>query len=186
MLFSSIQGLGSLGYLSSIRSTFVSSLSLFSSLQGLGTLGYVSTPTLRSSLQGLGTLGYVSSLTLQSSLQGLGTLGYVSSATLTLALQAVGDSSYVSLTSTIVGLGTFGYLSSPISSFFTFSVQKLYASSALINVISTGFISLSTITLSDRNSTSTPGQLFQSSSLLFYNKTIIGGANAMNIQTFIF
>ena len=42
-LTSSLEGLGTLGYLSSIPSTFISSAALFSSLEGLGTLGYVST-----------------------------------------------------------------------------------------------------------------------------------------------
>ena len=67
-LTSSLEGLGTLGYLSSIPSTFISSAALFSSLEGLGTLGYLSSiPST-----------FISSAALFSSLEGLGTLGYVS------------------------------------------------------------------------------------------------------------
>jgi len=73
-LTSSLQGLGSMGYLSTVPSTFISSAALFSSLTGIGTLGYlssgiinvISTPQLFSSLIGLGTLGYLSSSALCS------------------------------------------------------------------------------------------------------------------------
>ena len=107
-LTSSIQGLGTLGY--------ISTASLLSSVRGLGTLGYISTSSLTSSIQGLGTLGFVSSLSLTSSLQGLGTVGFVSSLSLTSSLQGLGTVGFVSslsLTSTLQGLGTFGYVSTP-------------------------------------------------------------------------
>ena len=113
------------GYLRNLNA--ISSPTLLSTIQGLGTLGYlssaitnlssiISTPQLQSTVQGLGTLGYLSSVpssfissaTLFSTIQGLGTLGYLSSAITNL-------SSIIStpqLTSTIQGLGTLGYISS--------------------------------------------------------------------------
>ena len=81
---SSLQGLGTLGYLSSLPivvgvvyiSSIISTPQLMSSLEGLGTLGYLS------SASGLSGTVYLSSIIstpqLTSSLQGLGTLGYVS------------------------------------------------------------------------------------------------------------
>jgi hypothetical protein len=113
---------------------FVSSLSLTSSLQGLGSMGYlssitissiISTPQLTSSLQGLGSMGYLSSVpstfissaTLLSSIQALGSLGYISSAQLTSTAQ--GLTSYINsfidpqeLASSITGLGSLQFISS--------------------------------------------------------------------------
>jgi len=94
-LTSSLEGLGTLGYLSSIPSTFISSAALFSSLEGLGTLGYLSSiPST-----------FISSAALFSSLEGLGTLGYLSSIPSTFISSAA-------LFSSLEGLGTLGYLSS--------------------------------------------------------------------------
>ena len=80
-----MQGLGTLGYLSSLDNFFPSTV------QGLGTAGYISSLSLQSTVvgvnfknqstvQGLGTTGYISSLSLTSSIIGLGTLGYLSTA----------------------------------------------------------------------------------------------------------
>jgi hypothetical protein len=77
-LTSSIQGLGTFGYLSS-SAELISSPQLTSSLKGLGTLGYISSVTLTSTIQGLGTLGYISTPQLRSSLIGLGSMAYLSS-----------------------------------------------------------------------------------------------------------
>ena len=52
-LTSSLQGLGTLGYLSSVPSTFISSATLFSTIQGLGSLSYISSLQLTSTTQGL-------------------------------------------------------------------------------------------------------------------------------------
>ena len=77
---SSLVGLGSMGYLSSLRlSSIISTPQLTSSLQGLGTLGYlssvpstfISSATLFSTIQGLGSLSYISSVQLTSTSQGL-------------------------------------------------------------------------------------------------------------------
>ena len=74
-LTSTVAGLGTIGYLSTIPSIFISSASLFSTLEGLGTLGYLSSgggqPALTSSLKGLGTMNYISSSQFLSSFQGI-------------------------------------------------------------------------------------------------------------------
>ena len=68
-------GLGTIGYLSTVPSIFISSASLFSTLEGLGTFGYLSSgggqPALTSSLKGLGTMNYISSSQFLSSFQGI-------------------------------------------------------------------------------------------------------------------
>jgi len=74
---STIQGLGTLGFISSGTVNIISTAQLTSTIQGLGTLGYlssaitnlssiISTPQLTSSLQGLATLGYLSTPSLIS------------------------------------------------------------------------------------------------------------------------
>ena len=70
-IISTIRGLGTAGY--------VSSLHLISTVKGLGSSEYVSSLHLISTVQGLGTSQYISSLTLISTIQGLGTAGYISS-----------------------------------------------------------------------------------------------------------
>ena len=56
--------------------------SLYSTVQGLGSIGYISSLSLQSTIQGLGSIGYISSLSLQSTIQGLGSIGYISSLSL--------------------------------------------------------------------------------------------------------
>ncbi len=95
--FSTVLGLGTLGY--------VSSTQLTSTTQGLGTIGYISTAQLTSTIQGLGTIGYISTAQLISTVAGLGTLGYISTSFTNNILQ-----------STVTGinnnLGSLGYVSS--------------------------------------------------------------------------
>ncbi len=95
-LQSTTKGLGQI-YLSTLGTAVLQS-QLTSSIQGLGTLGYISTPSLLSSLRGLGTLGYISTSSLTSSIQGLGTVGFVSSLSLTSTLQGLGTVGYASTT----------------------------------------------------------------------------------------
>ena len=124
-LVSTVDGLGSAGYISSFSFTstinnlgsygYVSSSTLTSSLIGLATFGYVSSSSLTSSLIGLGSFGYTSTLTLQSTINGLGTFGYVSSLSLQSTINGLTTFGYISslsLQSTINGLGTLGYVSS--------------------------------------------------------------------------
>ena len=95
--FSTVLGLGTLGY--------VSSTQLASTVTGLGTIGYISTTQLTSTIQGLGTIGYISTAQLISTVAGLGTLGYISTSFTNNILQ-----------STVTGinnnLGSLGYVSS--------------------------------------------------------------------------
>ena len=88
-----------------------------STLQGLGTLGYLSTPSLVSTVRGLGTAGYLSSInilnlvstpfftsSLTSTVEGLGTVGYVSTATLASTLTStLNGLSNVAVTRLIAG-----------------------------------------------------------------------------------
>ena len=120
--FSTVLGLGTLGY--------VSSTQLASTVTGLGTIGYISTTQLTSTIQGLGTIGYISTAQLISTVAGLGTLGYISTSFTNNILQStvtginnnLGSLGYVSsstlalsIQSTTQGLtnslGTLGYLS---------------------------------------------------------------------------
>ena len=100
-LQSTVQGLGSFGYISSsqlfstvtglggtpvVLSNLVSTSLLASTVASLGTLGYISTLSLQSTIQGLtanlGSAGYISSFSLQSTVNALGSLGYISSSQL--------------------------------------------------------------------------------------------------------
>jgi len=87
-LISTVAGLGTIGYLSTIPSFFVSTASLFSTLDGLGTFGYLSSgggqPALTSSLKGLGTMTYISSTQFLSSFEGIKKNGFIFSSTATL------------------------------------------------------------------------------------------------------
>ena len=124
-LISSIDGLGTLGYISSSQLTSTvaglgtvgggaSQPSITSTITGLGTFGYISSSQLTSTVAGLGTGGGVTQPYITSTIIGLGTFGYISSSQLTstvagLATEGAGQP-YI--TSTITGLGTFGYISS--------------------------------------------------------------------------
>ena len=63
---------------------------LQSTVQGLGTAGYISTASLTSTIVGLGTTGYISTASLTSTIIGLGTTGYISTASLTSTVAALG------------------------------------------------------------------------------------------------
>ena len=143
--FSTVLGLGTLGY--------VSTTQLFSTVMGLGTLGYVSTSysdnllqsTTTGVIDNLGSYSYISSKTLTSTLQSttqgvvnsLGTYGYISTAALastTVGLYNTFGQSYIStsglntvIQSSITGLGTLGYVStnqltSCFNSLFTYNL----------------------------------------------------------------
>ena len=91
----------------------ISSLSLQSTIQGLGTFGYLSTNTVPSTIVGLGTFGYLSTNTVPSTIVGLGTFGYLSTNTVPSTIEGLGTFGYISstqLTSTVTGLGNI-YLS---------------------------------------------------------------------------
>ena len=117
-LTSTVEGLGSSGYVStlSLVSTtaailyspeYISSGNLLSTTAGLQPINL-----LPSTVEGLGSSGYISSLTLYSTIQGLGSIGYISSSQLQSTVQHISTSLFSSLQSTIIGLGSFGYVSS--------------------------------------------------------------------------
>ena len=120
--FSTVLGLGTLGY--------VSSTQLTSTTQGLGTIGYISTTQLTSTIAGLGTFGYISTAQLISTVAGLGTLGYISTSFTNNILQ-----------STVTGinnnLGSLGYVSSS-----TLAVSIQSTTQGLTNSLGTlGYVS---------------------------------------------
>ena len=125
-LFSTVIGLGTVGYLSSA----VIQPSLNSTIQGLGSLGFLSTgatqPSLNSTVQGLGSLGFLSTgatqPSLNSTIQGLGSLGFLST--------SVGQ---VNLNSTVEGLGSLGFLST--------SLNQININSTVEGLGSLGFLS---------------------------------------------
>ena len=134
---STVKGLGSAGYISSI---VISPSSITSTVQGLGTAGYISSLSLISTTQGLQygyqTSGFVSSpnlighvstaylnTTLASTVQGLGSAGYISSIVI----------SPSSITSTVQGLGTAGYISSLSLISTTQGLQYGYQTSGFVS-----------------------------------------------------
>jgi len=146
-LASSIQGLGSAGY--------VSTLSLYSTVAGLGTAGYVSNGTLTATVKALGTTGYVSTPSLYSTVEGLGTAGYVSTAQYNSFSNLIYNHSYISannLFSTSSNL--FGYIqqiinsqgSGPISSFTVNGTAIFYSTLSVgtFNYINGNISTLST------------------------------------------
>lgn len=130
--FSTVLGLGTLGYISSAQ--------LISTTQGLGSIGYISTAQLTSTIEGLGTLGYVSTSysdrLLQSTTLGinnyLGFYGYISTQSLASTLQ----STTLGLTNS---LGSLGYLSTPSLQSTTLGLYttfgQFYVSTSGLNTI---------------------------------------------------
>ncbi len=114
-LVSSVVGLGTAGYISSLTLISTVEKGLASTVRGLGTSGYISSSQLGSTVAGLAAAGFVSTGQLVSSIVGLGTYGYISSSQLGSTVVGLGAAGFVStgqLVSTVVGLGTAGYLSS--------------------------------------------------------------------------
>ncbi len=105
---STVAGLGTLAYLSSI--SYMNNY-FASTVNGLGTYGIISSSLLTSSMQGLSP-PYVSSTWLTSTMQGLGTLGYVSYSQFNSSIIGITLGFRSNIGSTVSGLGTFGYISS--------------------------------------------------------------------------
>lgn len=159
--FSTVLGLGTLGYISSaqLNSTvkslgnlgYISSSQLISTVEGLGSLGYISSTQLTSTVEGLATLGFISTSfsdrLLQSTSKGiqdnLGSLGYISSASLTISLQ--------STTQGIIGsLGNFGYIStislqSTTQGLYDTLGQFYVSTSGLNNILQSSIAGLGTL-----------------------------------------
>jgi hypothetical protein len=113
-LNSTVAGLGTLGYLSSV--SFMNFV-FASTVTGLGGYGYISISQLISTVGGLGSApgSYISSTQLTSTFRELGNY-YISTPSLTSTVGGLGTYGYIStswLASTVVGLGSlpFGYIS---------------------------------------------------------------------------
>ena len=110
-LTSTVDGLGRVGYISAPQLYSIVNTALVSTTQGLGTAGYISTSQLFSTV-----FGQQSTLTtaLTSTAVGLGTAGYISSTQLFSTVAGIGTGGGITtndLTSTAIGLATFGYIS---------------------------------------------------------------------------
>jgi hypothetical protein len=204
---STVEGLGSAGYLSSIYwSQELIKLSTTISLSA-STVSTILRPSIESNVM--------------SSIAGLGTMGYVSSSSNILTVStsvSIGLStvyndtvSYV-IPSTIAGLGSYGYFSdikgfSNTSTNLTFGLSTVFSSlsttqgifsyitfpSTVAGLGSMGFIS----TLSDFSSIKTSTirfqdyttreehRIFTSSSRLYFNSTIVTGSPTLNLQRFV-
>ena len=92
---------------------------MYSTVQGLGSGGYVSSPQLLSTIADLGSAGYISSTQLLSSIRDLAQASYVSSTQLNSTVFGLGTAGYISTTaiegyfiSTTIGLAQANYVSS--------------------------------------------------------------------------
>jgi hypothetical protein len=181
--FSTITGLGTLGYLSSPQN-------LTSTVNGLATLGYVSSTQLTSTVRGLGSIGYVSTsgfnTALTSTTQGivdsLGSLGYTSTATLNSTLQSTskGITDY---------LGTNGYISTAsFASTLASTTQGIFNEMGSYGYISTQTLTsslVSTVTGLGIFYVSTQGldQVLRSTSIDAFNKGYISSATLQSSIT---
>ena len=121
---------------------------------------------LASSIVGLGTIGFTSTLGLDSKLgstfQGLATGGYISSSQL--------FSTVTALTGSTLSLST--------GAVFASSIQAFRISTSQMNVC--------TVRLQDQLPSHASGNIYQYSSILYYNNFVVAGTSAMNIQSFTF
>ena len=136
-LFSTVTGLGSIGYVSTSFLNATISSNLTSTVAGLGSIGYISSPSFTSSFisttnfinqsfssfsTAFGPGGGVQLSNLTSTVTGLGSIGYISSASLLSTTNFINQSfssfstAFASaltsnLFSTVTGLGSIGYVS---------------------------------------------------------------------------
>lgn len=128
---------------------------LVSTVNGLGTLGYVSSFSLInasfiSSVNNLGTYGFISSTQLQSTVANLGNIKYISQASVFSTFQALGSTylSTPSLVSTVKSLGNVGYIS-------TESLTSTIQGAEGFQYVTTGQYTSTLISLSNKNSSKT-------------------------------
>lgn len=176
-LNSTVEGLGSAGYISSTQ--------LFSTVEGLGSASYVSTPTLNSTTAWFldpsryvstgalvsTTAAFLENPTILSTVQGLGSAGYISTASFYSTINAFStlitstlNSTFFStirgnqssFASTIVGLGSLGYLSSPqlISTVQGLGSAGYVSTAQLLDFVSSGSLVSTTIGISTNIQTS--------------------------------
>jgi hypothetical protein len=189
-LTSSLVGLGSMRYLSSVPSTFISSATLFSSIQALGSMGYISSAQLTSTAQGLTTYinSFIDPQELASSITGLGTVQFISSIGLLSTSQGLADyiTSFIDpleLASTVTGLGSAQYVSTTVNAtnlIFTSSLVGLgsmgYLSSGTLNVISTPQLTSSLQGLGSMGYVSTQQLTSTATGVFNYISTLISSA----------
>jgi hypothetical protein len=204
-LASTITGLGTIGFVSSIGLTNI----MNSTVIGLNTYiaAAIDPIELASSIVGLGTMGFISSIGFDakfgSTVQGLGTAGYLSSfnnlstlSTLNLNVSSINGQTFGGpIQSTAIGLGTLGYISSYqlfstvtalTGSTLSLSAGSIFVSSLQGFKISTAQTMVCTITFQDQTANNPMGNVYQYSSVLYYNSYVVAGTTAMNIQSFTF
>ena len=162
-LTSSIVGLGTSGFVSSLGLTFA----IASTAQGLGTLGYTSTSQLLSTTVGVYSqiaTSISASNTPQfiSTVQGLGTTGYISTATLT--------STVIGLTSQTSTVAATAFTGSTTS----LSAATIFVSSLAANALTTAQINVSSISTNTLISQTLSSLTMNASTLNVNNLTILG------------
>lgn len=141
---STIEGLGSLGFLSS--PSYITT-SLVSTVQGLVDYGYITTTQNQSTVSGLGSL-YVSTSGFTSTTSGLGKL-YISTSGLVSSVTGLGTFGYIStqsLTSSVQGLGQI-YISTPTLTSTVSNVVFLTTSNNQSTITNLGSLYISTPSL---------------------------------------
>jgi len=143
-LLSTVNGLGSIGFLSSIP---LMNIAVTSTFVGLGGYGYISTPQLQSTIVGLGQ-SYISTSWLTSTFEGLGSL-YLSTPSIRSTVGGLGTYyiSTASLSSTLEGLGTVGYISTAHLTSTISNVYQITSSNNESTVTKLGYIYISSASL---------------------------------------
>jgi hypothetical protein len=150
-----------------------------------------------SSIVGLGTAGYLSSVGPLYGVvsSGLSTVATFTSNTSNFFLPALSNNYSTNLQSTFAGLATGGYISSSqlfstvtalTGSTLSLSAGSVFASSIQTLRLSTAQAAVCTVTFQDQLAGNPMGNVYQYSSILYYNSFVVAGTSAMNIQSFTF
>jgi hypothetical protein len=150
-----------------------------------------------SSIVGLGLAGYLSSVgpLYGVVLSGLSTVATFTSNTSNFFLPALSNNYSTNLQSTFAGLATGGYISSSqlfstvtalTGSTLSLSTGSVFASSIQTLRLSTAQAAVCTVTFQDQLAGNPMGNVYQYSSVLYYNSFVVAGTTAMNVQSFTF
>ena len=150
-----------------------------------------------SSIVGLGTAGYLSSVGPLYGVvsTGLSTVATFTSNTSNFFLPALSNNYSTNLQSTFAGLATGGYISTSqlfstvtalTGSTLSLSTGSVFASSIQTLRLSTAQAVVCTVTFQDQLAGNPMGNIYQYSSVLYYNSFVVAGTTAMNIQSFTF
>ena len=150
-----------------------------------------------SSIVGLGLAGYLSSVGPLYGVvsSGLSTVATFTSNTSNFFLPALSNNYSTNLQSTFAGLATGGYISSSqlfstvtalTGSTLSLSAGSVFASSIQTLRLSTAQAAVCTVTFQDQLAGNPMGNVYQYSSILYYNSFVVAGTTAMNIQSFTF